>query len=420
MRRPTSLGVLEVPAYRRIFAGQVVSSLGDGFTLLALPFAITDAHGSATGIGVVLAARTIPQVVFTLLGGAVGDRIAPGRLLAAMDVVRGLVQAAAGLLFVTGHAVLWQVSVLMAVYGLGSAFYFPASRALLPAVVPADRLQAANSLSAMAFTGAGIGGPLLAGALLAVASPGNALLVDACSFAFSAAMVYPLRTAVQTRARSDSMTTMLRGGWNEIRARRWLSVGLAHAAAFQLLVLGPLMVLGPVVALRRYHGSGGWAAFLFASAVGGLLSGLVALRHTVKRPLAGAYGAILLAVAPPLALAGGAPFAVVMVAMALYGAALTYADVLWHTTIQRSVPQAAQARVAAYDITVSMALRPAGLAAAGPMTLLFGPRTVLGLCAAVLIVLTFGMFVIRDVRAVGGPATAAAGLRPDSPVEAAS
>jgi MFS family permease len=395
-----SRGALSVPAYRRLFAGQLVSSLGDGFTLLALPFAIAEVHGSASAIGAVLTARALPQVLFTLLGGAVGDRFAPSKILPTMDAVRCGCQGAVAALFFTGHVAIWQICVFMAVYGTASAFYYPASRALLPAIVPGDQLPAANSLSAMAFTASGIAGPLLAAVLLSVSSPGAAIAVDACSFAFSALMVFPLRKTVERPQNNEPVIRLLRSGWQEVRSRTWLWVGLIHAAAFQFLVLGSLMVLGPLIAVHRYGASRGWAYFLVASSLGSLVAGLFALRRAPRRPLRAGYGAIVLASAPLLAIGAGADFALVALAMAYYGAALTYEDVMWQSTIQRRVARSAQSRVAAFDLTISMGLRPVGLALAGPMAAVFGPYVVLVVCAVAASVLTCLVLLLPSVRDV--------------------
>ena len=139
MRLPARLEVLRERDFRRVFGAQVVSLFGDGIIPVALAFAVLDLTGSATDLGLVLAARMIPLVGCLLLGGVVADRLSRRRVMIAADVVRMISQALLGLLLVTGEAHLWQLIVLQAVLGAATGFFNPASSGLLPLVVePGD------------------------------------------------------------------------------------------------------------------------------------------------------------------------------------------------------------------------------------------------------------------------------------------
>ncbi len=127
MRLPARLEVLRERNFRRVFGAQVVSLFGDGIIPVALAFAVLDLTGSATDLGLVLAARTVPLVGCLLLGGVVADRISRRRVMITADVVRLISQALLGVLLVTGDAHLWQLLVLQAVLGAATGFFNPAS-----------------------------------------------------------------------------------------------------------------------------------------------------------------------------------------------------------------------------------------------------------------------------------------------------
>src|SRR5436190_8463501 len=117
------LGPLHEPQFRLFFSGQLLSLVGDGLLLVATSFAVLGAGLSATAVGLVYAARTVPLVGFVLVGGVWADRLPRQRLMLASDLIRGVALAVLGLLVVSGGAGLWQFLALAAVYGAAEAFF---------------------------------------------------------------------------------------------------------------------------------------------------------------------------------------------------------------------------------------------------------------------------------------------------------
>jgi MFS family permease len=185
-RVPGALGALREREFRLLFTGQAISLLGDGMVGVALAFAVLDLTGSVTDLGIVFAARTIPLVVFLLVGGVFADRLPRRAVMLTADVVRLVTQGVIAALLITGHAEIWQLALTQAVYGTATAFFNPASTGLIPSVISAPRLQQANALRALAMAAGNVAGPAIAGILVAAASPGWALAVDSASFAASA------------------------------------------------------------------------------------------------------------------------------------------------------------------------------------------------------------------------------------------
>src|SRR5215210_6863973 len=120
--------------------------LGDNVAPIALAFAVFDLGGSASALGVVLAARAAPLVALVLAGGVWADRVPRKRLMIAADIVRLGTQGVLALLLIGGGAQLWHLFVLAAVTGAASAFYHPASTGLTPQTVSPARLHQANAL----------------------------------------------------------------------------------------------------------------------------------------------------------------------------------------------------------------------------------------------------------------------------------
>ena len=181
LRLPT--GVLAERNFRLLFTSSTISGLGDGISLIALVFAVLQVSDSAVSLGIVLAARQVADAAIVLAAGVWADRLPRHVLLIAVAIVQGAAQAATGALVLTGAATVALLVGLQALYGLAEGFVLPASTGLTPATISASRLQEANALLGLSRNGTRIIGPAIGGALVAVGSPGLALMADAASFA---------------------------------------------------------------------------------------------------------------------------------------------------------------------------------------------------------------------------------------------
>ena len=122
---------------------------GSTMAPIALAFAVLSIEDSASALGQVLAARSVPMVLFLLLGGVLADRLGRWRVIQVSNLVSALSQALAAWLVITGQAELWHLIVIEAVNGTSSAASFPAMQGMIPQLVPRAQLQSANVLLSM-------------------------------------------------------------------------------------------------------------------------------------------------------------------------------------------------------------------------------------------------------------------------------
>src|ERR1700691_1583856 len=137
---------LHVRNYRLFFIGQTASQIGSGMAPVAVAFAVL-AHGSASDVGYVLAAGTVPLVVLLLVGGVVGDRISRRRLMLLADMLRTVAEVGLGLWVLLGTPPLWGFMALAALMGVGQAFFNPAMTGIVPQLLGPDMLQQGNALN---------------------------------------------------------------------------------------------------------------------------------------------------------------------------------------------------------------------------------------------------------------------------------
>lgn len=406
--------------FRRYFAGHTLSTFGDSLVPLTLAFAALQV-GGVWALGLVLAANRVPIAALVLFGGVLGDRWNRRTVMLGADLLRAGTQIASGLLLITGHAGLWHLVVLQALAGAGTAVFVPAASGLVPALVPAERLQQANALLGLAGNVNKVLAISTAGVLVATAGPGVALLVDAATFAASALALASLRIPPGHRATGrTSLSADVAAGARLVWQTRWLRTLLGYAALLQALVIGPHMVAGPLLAAEVYGGAGAWAAIGVVQAIGSIAGGMAALRWQPRRPLVSAVALGLLMVPYLAAFALAAPLWLVAAAAVLVGAQGSVFLAVQATALQDHVPAEARSRVAAWSQLGNLVLLPASLAAAGPLVDELGGRLVLTLGGAWLVVSTVGVLVsgalnLSTTKATSSPAGAAAQVSAATP-----
>ncbi|MGV1050011.1 MAG: MFS transporter [Solirubrobacterales bacterium] len=414
------VGVLREPNYRRLFLGRTISLVGDGMAPVAIAFAILGLTGSATDLGIVLAAHGLLITALVLVGGVFADRISPRLAMLRADLVRMAAMGAVAALLIAGVAEIWELAVLYAIEGAATAFFNPASNAIVPAVVSAPRLQEANALLNLSRSLGKIVGPALAGVLLALGSPGAAIAVDAASFGVSALFLLRLKAPRIPFAGEPAFFAELRRGWSEFASRSWLLTVVISAAFTNAIFFPAFQVLGPTVASESLGGSSEWALIAASFGVGALLGGALALSFRPRRPLLIGEG-MLICLGLPIALLAlpAVPVAIAFGTLVV-GAALSLAEVLYETVTAQQIPQEALSRVAAYDWFGSLALEPLGLVVVGPLAAGIGISTTLWLAAAAITVCQAAVLCVPSVRHLpaGPPAEPAAVLRTTRPVEA--
>jgi|1186.fasta_scaffold04091_3 hypothetical protein len=371
------LGALAERNFRLAFASTTVSALGDGVSTIALAFAVLQITDSPTKLGLVIASRQVANAAITLAAGVFADRLPRHLVLVAAAIVQAAVQTASALLLLTGHATVGLLALLALVYGLADGFVLPASQGLIPLIVSSVRLQQANALLGLSRSVLGFGGPALGGVLVALGSPGGALLVDAATFAVAAALLARISIA----PRDDTVVpepffAELRSGWHEFRRQTWIWTTIVFFGIGNMAGAS-LAVLGPVLAKSDYGGVGAWAAFVSVTGVGAIAGGVLALRARPKRPL---LASVLYAVPygfQTLAFGIGLPLWALLAIAAFDGVTLSLHLALWFTVFQREVPEAARSRVSSYDALGSFVLVPLGAAIAGPAAALIGVHATL-------------------------------------------
>lgn len=397
------LRVLRHRDFRYLWLAQSASVIGDCIVIVALALFVIELTGSATDLGFVLAAASLPLVAFLLLGGVWADRLPRHRVMVVTDLVRFALHALLATLIFTDTVAIWQLIVIEALFGSAEAFFRPAANGLLPQTVPEGEIQQANGLSTLSNNIGEFAGPALATALVLGLGAGWAFALDAATFLISAALLSRVRprrretTALQlaaapapapapatpapaTAARSSEQVGVwseIRDGYREVRSRSWVWATLAAFCAALFTGLAPWFVLGPVVAREQYGEIGVYGLVSAVLGIGTILGSLLGIGWRPRFPMRAAMLAILLWPVVAVLYAAGVTLYVVTPAMLLGGAGIALFDVWWMTALAERIPPDKLSRVSSYDWMVSLALLPLGYVLAGPLAGALGAVEVL-------------------------------------------
>jgi MFS family permease len=361
------------------YASRFIDTIGTSMGMIALAFAVLDLEGAtATSVGQVMAAHTIPLIAFMLWGGVIADRLPRTLVIQASNLLAAASFGLLAYLFISDRAELWMVVVLAAVNGLADALGFPAMSSMVPQLVPRGQLQSANALLSMSRGAISILGPTVGATLVVTVGSGWALAANAMAWVLSAAFLFPVAIpAKPPKPEGEKTSTLqdLREGWSFFVRTTWLWVVVLAFGFLNAIHVGAIFTLGPALAKETF-GEQGWGFVLSAESAGLLLMTVILLRVRIKRPLLTGMIAISIEGIMMLTL-GLEPNVLYLVPMAfLAGAGIELFSIGWSLAMQENIEDSMLSRAYSYDALGSFVAMPVGQLAYGPLGEAFGYRDV--------------------------------------------
>ncbi|OMH34231.1 MFS transporter [Tersicoccus sp. Bi-70] len=414
MQAPAAFAPFRNRQYRVLIAGLSASMVGAGMWAVAMVYQVIAIGGGALELSVVATVNSVGMIAFILLGGVTADRLPRRRVLIAVEAANLVAVSFTAVLSVTGVLTLAPLCVSAFVLGVSLAFFYPAYSALLPQILPARQLLAANGMEGTVRPVLQqAAGPALAGVLVAALTPGPAILAIAACHAVALVVLTaglpraldtaplrfednaptpsgpvadpripaPMDGPVEQSADGDDDAehgdpAPPRSVWADLREgvaftvrTRWLFWTLCWAVFVVLLFIGPLEVLLPFLVRDQLGGGSQTFGFLLAiygvgAAAGSLLTASLPLPRHYLTVMIAVWGFGML----PLAVLGYTDrFAVMAVALFVCSFTGGVGQVIWGTLLQRRVPPALLGRISSLDFFVSLALMPVSMALAGPV-----------------------------------------------------
>ncbi len=414
------LAPLKVRDFRLLFSGQMISTIGDMFYTVALPWLMLTSGHTPQELGIVLAAYGVPRVATLPIGGILSDRLRPRRVMLLADIMRALLVGILVVLVIRDQTEVWQLCAVAVPLGGFTGLFLPAYYAMTPEILTDNTLQAGNALNTSSIQLAILVGSGLGGFIVSRLQPGAALIVDALTFVVSAItlalmragrgsvgpVAFPAadqRAAAQANVPEENAifgpdTTF----WHLLRTWRLLQVALLVVIFGNFLFNGMIEVALPTLAHDQFAaGANGYGLLLATFGAGSFLGGLVAgglgrIRHR---------GILMLLLIMALAcwysflpFVGGLSGAAFFIGSAgLTNGILT---VIAFTTLQQQAPRHLLGRLMAVLMIATVGLYPFSVALAGIITTHFGPALLFPIGGAMMLGAALFGWLQPEVRAL--------------------
>lgn len=370
---------------KRFYLARFISNFGNGMGPIALAFGILHLpHGSAKELGFVLGALTVAMLCMLPFGGVIADKYGRIKMCALADIIAGVVLLVQVYFFYLGHVPIAALLFSNIGFGLMWGIFWPAFSGALPALLPEEELQQGNAINQFIANFALISGTAVGGYLISAFGSTAALFIDSLTFIVSGCLVISFRHLTPARPETGaSIRTDMREGWRVFSSYPWIVITVAGFSFVVMVWAGAQDVLGPVIALKHFHGAKSWAIVITCESIGYVIGSLLGIRIKIRYPMRFLTSISLTLTLYLLVLSRPAPLPLICLAAFLWGITLDLWGSLWGTAFQRTIPREALSRASAFDGMGTMLLRPVGLAIAAPLASALGVGHTILLFAAI-------------------------------------
>ncbi|UCE28887.1 MAG: MFS transporter [Candidatus Bathyarchaeota archaeon] len=395
-------------SYLALWSGQLASLLGSSVAQFVIIWWMTIETQSAVYLSIASFVGFIPQVILTPFAGVLVDRWNRKTLIGIVDFLQALATVVLILLFWLDVISIWQVLVLLALRGFFQAFHTPAVRAIVPLMVPRDKLSRMNGLDYL-FSGATfLIGPIVGALLLALWRIDQILWIDAVTFVIAVIpllliKIPSLRTKQKASQEKPSFRKEFMAGLTFIKNATGLPSLLILATALNFLLI-PLSTLLPYFVQVNHLGNAEDFALVSAASAGGTLIGglLMSVKKEFKRKMVIVtyFMYIVFLGYAMAALTPTGSFWFMAIAGLIISFSVPLINVSLRTILQTVIPVEILGRVSSVNMTLAMAAMPIGMIISGPIAELIGTSNFFLVCAGTgALVMTLSWF-FTDVRKV--------------------
>ena len=384
--------------YRFFWFSNTIFVLGASAFPIALAVAVLDAGGTATSLGLILGARVLSGVVFAPFAGVWADRLPRRNVMIGADLFRSALVVS--MIFVSTptmpHVLLGLAVFIM---GLGDAFGAAAAGAIIPSLVPDEKLPAANVARNIVTKGASIVGPGIGGASVFLVGARFTFIFTAVAFVLGTYFLSKIKEDINIDKREqEPFLTELREGLRTVRDIPWIGAFILMVSVQLMVVIAAETVLLPVISRREFDSNTPFALAAAAFSVGSIISALLCVKIKVKHEGYVSIFVWMFIIIAPLALAFPVSEIFVVIAYLFAGFSVGPWEAWWSSAVQREVPQHLQGRVFSIDHMGSAGLMPLGMALIGPAVTLFGEKELLIGASIFHVLISFAILRVPGVK----------------------
>jgi MFS transporter, DHA3 family, tetracycline resistance protein len=378
------LAPFQIREYRLLITAVSLSIFADGMFAVVFALQVIELDNNPVSLSIVMTCFGAAFVAFVLVGGIAADRVNQRSIIIGVETVNVIAASAVAVLGLIGALQVWHLALAATAMGTAAAFFFPAYSAILPRILPAEQLLAANGVEGVVrpvFQRAV--GPAVAGIVVGATFPAVGSVVVAALFAIGLVLLIATRPTAKppvhdAETERTRVLRDLRDGFAFMLRTPWLLWTLLFASMFVLVVLGPIEVLLPFIANDRFDDGARMYGFILAFfGMGSALGALAVSSRRMPRRYLTVMMVMWGAGSVPLMIVGiTSSFTLMAVATFVVGVTDGAGMVIWGTLLQRRVPTAMLGRVSSLDFFVSLAFMPVSFAIVGPLAKVVSMQTI--------------------------------------------
>ena len=390
--------------YRLFWFSNTIFVLGASAFPIALAVTVLDAGGTATSLGLILGARILSGVVFAPFAGVWADRLPRKNVMIGADLFRSALVVT--MIFVSAPS-MPHILLGLAVFfmGVGDAFGAAAAGAIIPSLVPDEKLPAANVARNIVTKGASIVGPGIGGASVLLVGARFTFIFTAIAFALGTYFLSKIQEDINGDKREqEPFFVELREGLRTVRDIPWIGAMILMVSVQLMVVIAAETVLLPVISRREFNSTTPFAMAAVAFSVGSIISALICVKVKVKHEGYVSIFVWMFIVIAPLALAFPVSETFLVAAYLLAGFSVGPWEAWWSSAVQREVPQHLQGRVFSIDHMGSAGLMPIGMALIGSAVAFFGETKLLIGASIFHVLISFAILRVPGVKDMKMPA----------------
>ena len=396
-----------VRGYMFFFSGQLFSLLGSQIIFFVIIIWITDESQSLITLSLASFIFLIPTLVFFPIAGVVSDRYDRKKIILVADSLLAFLTTILALLFIFDFTIIWIVILIMGLRSVCQAFHMPTVSAIIPSMIPKEKLSRINSIRFMLVGFISLIGPALGATLLTFFPIKFILWIDVITFFIA---LYPLlmlkipKMLVNNEDREmNSFIGEMKDGFSIIKKIPGLLLIMIIAMLLYLLAQ-PAMTLAPFF-VQIIHG-GSYFTYALNNILfqGGMILGsfIVSFKKKWKKKMLTMFIAIMIMNIGYLiyAMAPIGVFLFMQIGLIIMGLFMPIVSIIVMTVIQITVPLDKMGRVSSILNTLTMVATPIGAILAGPLSIMLGVSNLYILCAIISIIITIIPYFFSGFRKI--------------------
>lgn len=390
--------------YLYFLSGQQFSLLGSSIVQFAIIWWITIETGSPLYLSLAALLGFAPLVFLGPFTGVLADRLNRKNVIMLADFGQALATIVLIVFFFLNMASIYVVLGLLLVRGIFQAFHSPAVQAIVPSMVPKDKLGRVNSIEYILNGVVQLGGPVIGALLLAFARIEQVLWIDPITFAVAITVLIFIKIpSARKQVEASSFSKDIREGFSFVREAKGVLTLILLATILNFLIT-PISTLLPYFVKFVHSGGVTELALVQACLQGGFFVGgaFMLFSKGFRNKIAAFVGSLVISLVG-YAIVSFTPtglFIFMAVAALIFTIPLPVANISVRTIIQSVVPLEMQGRVVSVVISLASLATPLGMILSGSLATYVGTSTLFLGCSLIGIAVTVMSWFFTDIRHV--------------------